>query len=240
VVLRAVEAAVGRKEETERTRGTKVIICFEGVDYSGKTTHVWTLGQALGATTFKFPDRSTPSGVLIDEHLRGKWKAGRNHGTQDIAAEHHLDAMCFQALQLANRMEIAGDIFRAASNGDVILDRYWPSGVVYGGNDGLDEDYLFQLHHWLPQPDLFLLVDVDTVEVFQRMKTRGSAPDRYESAGMERIHNIISRYRMLWQTRALEHPERWHVIDGRKPKEEVASQVQAIVSAARHELKRVG
>jgi dTMP kinase len=208
------------------------IIAIEGVDGVGKTTQAWLLGQEIGGRTFKFPDRTTPMGKLIDKHLKREWRTIYGDprpwsGTVDEA--RLLDAMTFQSLQSANRMELAPEILEAASGGNVILDRYWPSGVVYGGNDGLDPDYLVDLHRWLPQPDLFLLLDSDSATIQQRLERWKAPRDRYEEH-KSYLDDVICRYAALWKRMAHEHPGRWVVVDARAPNEEVH---RAVLSAFR-------
>ena len=141
-----------------------------------------------------------------------------------------LDPLVFQALQLANRMEVATDIFTAASSGNVVFDRYWPSGYAYGVADGLDGDYLINLHRWLPQPDLFILID-STVEVLR--DRRPEARDRYErNAG--HLKEVAANYRALWRKMAHEgDSRRWVIIDSYGTKEETATHINAAVAHAR-------
>jgi dTMP kinase len=210
-----------------------VIICLEGLDACGKGTHAALLGKRLGAKVWKFPDRATPTGKLIYEHLEGRWTtwtSTRLAGTDTVITNGNTrDALVFQALQLANRMEVATDIFKAAASGNAVFDRYWPSGYAYGKADGIDGDYLVNLHCWLPQPDLFILMDIDVADSAARRPDRR---DRYERDG-EKLTQVVANYRELWTTRALAEPLRWRVVDARGDKEATALQVQAAVAAYR-------
>lgn len=209
-----------------------MIICLEGIDGSGKSSQAGTLTQRLNAALFKFPDRRTPTGKLIYEHLEGKWRTLRGEvppAVPDAARE----ALVFQALQLANRMEVATDIMRAAAKGDVVFDRYWPSGYAYGKADGLDADYLVNLHRWLPQPDLFILVDIDSKQSVERRPERR---DRYEKAQGGYMEQVTANYRDLWF--GTHYTGVWSLVDGRGSKESTAAQIFDAVAATRERLTR--
>jgi dTMP kinase len=216
-----------------------VIIALEGVDASGKATHSRLLAEHLGAGGFfSFPNYNSPTGKLIKEHLQGEWAAVRSASIYfdvsvsrlDNAAE---DALVFQALMTVNRMEVAEAINRADALGDVVLDRYWPSGYVYGTLDGLSPEYLIEIHKILPQPDLFLLLDVDVGDSLRRRPDRR---DRYEKD--DKMHRRVDLYRELWAkpppTYSFEHGEAtWKVINARGTKAEVQESIRRAVSAVR-------
>ena len=205
-----------------------MIVAIEGVDACGKATQSKLLAETLQAKLFSFPNYETPYGKLIKSHLLEEWFAG---DTVDIGGNRsdnkNLDAMVFQAIQLANRMELVGDIKKASSLGHVVFDRYWPSGYVYGSLDGLDRELLVRLHASLPQPDLFLLLDVDDDTSVRRRPERR---DRYEKQeGL--MSKVVERYRELWGHMASVNSRTWEVVDARGPIEAVAAAIQAVVRA---------
>jgi dTMP kinase len=200
-----------------------VIVCLEGPDGCGKGTQAELLVKRLNARLWKFPNKETVTGKLIYEHLDQTW-------TTEVLSlnppagmtDKKIDATVFQALQLANRMEVASDIFQAASKGNVVFDRYWPSGYAYGLADGLDGEYLINLHRWLPQPDLFLLLDIDADDSVRRRPERR---DRYESQpGL--MEEVLKNYHQLW---AKFSPPRWVVIDARGSVELVSALIDKAI-----------
>jgi len=209
-----------------------MIVCVEGIDAAGKDTQAALLVSRLNAKLWKFPDRRTITGKAIYEHLNGDWTVGladEGLADRDLAKEKQVDALVFQALQLANRMEVATDIFQAAAKGNVVFNRYWPSGYAYGKADGLDGDYLISLHHWLPQPNLFLLLDIDLDQSAQRRPDRR---DRYERDGLV-VTKAAENYRELWARQAQKEPLRWVVVNARGSQEETALQINTAVAAVR-------
>lgn len=205
------------------------------------------LADRLRARLWKFPDSSTPTGKALYAHLEGhlrmQWEMPIKREDLNVLAPARVeavleahdryrkavpepDALAFQALQLANRMEHAADIFEAASRGHVVFDRYWPSGYAYGRADGLDGEWLVKLHSWLPQPDLFILLDVDLEDSMARRPDRR---DRYEKDGAK-LRVVVNHYRELWASRGREHPGRWRVLDGKRPPGDVTAEIERAVA----------
>lgn len=221
-----------------------MFICFEGVDASGKATQSKLLAETMSAKLFSFPDYSTPMGHLILGHLKRYWRAEsvdrsgiwcrllhwlRRYRLPVSMDTANLNALMFQALQLANRMEHAMAIEHAMAVSNVVTDRYWPSGWVYGGADGLDTNYLLSIHEHLPQPDLFLLLDISPE---LSAKRRPERRDRYEAqAGL--MEEVSHRYRGLWANMIREQGRRhWVVIDADASVFEVHDRVMAAVKNA--------
>jgi dTMP kinase len=213
-----------------------MIVCVEGVDGCGKSTQAALLVERLKAKFFKFPNRDSITGKIIYEHLEKKWAAKHYEvayegGPQDSM---YLDSMVFQALQVTNRMEFASEIKEAAGRGNVVFDRYWPSGYAYGSGDGLDSDYLIRIHEQLPQPDLFLLLDVDVEDSARRRPERR---DRYEEdAGL--LTKVAEHYRTLWtRMGAPGGPAvpRWVRIDARGTREQTTELINQAIIAFRGE-----
>ena len=197
-----------------------MIICIEGLDSSGKCTQSKLLAEAIGAKRFAFPSYGTPLGKLIDGHLKRRWMCCRTGDDPMDHSQEDLDALVFQGLQTANRMEVAPDIVEAAEKGHVVLDRYWPSGVVYGQADGLDREYLINIHRCLPQADLPILIDINPgISVDRRPERR----DRYES-NMDFMEKVAQLYRELWG-----HMN-WIVLDGDRTIDEIHQDILYFVN----------
>jgi thymidylate kinase len=232
-----------RVQEFERRR--ILFIAFEGMDASGKATQSRKLAEKIGAALFSFPDYTTPMGQIIKTNLKQEWKAKCEGFTLSAppgsswvshTAEEYVNAMVFQALQLANRLERAEALRMSVAKGHVVADRYTASAVVYGGADGLNGEYLEDAQAYLPQPDIQILLDIGQDESIIRRPARR---DRYEhqSGLMEKVGRL---YRELWsqkdsQVEALSKLEpnvrttRWVVIDGGRDIEEVHQDILRVV-----------
>lgn len=208
-----------------------MMIAFEGPDGCGKSSHAARVKERLNAKFFKFPNKDTPTGKLIYENLESKWQSMYLlQSTSDVvecikgdfkeAEMKHLNALVFQALQSLNRLEVANELVKAEMLGNVVLDRYWPSGYAYGKADGLDGDYLINAHTILPAPDLFILLDIDISDSIERRPERR---DRYE-ANHAFMQKVMENYRELWAKKLF--PSKWEIINARGTPEETAKLIE--------------
>lgn len=229
-----------------RDRGR--LVCIEGIDSAGKHTQAVRLAEALDGVVMSFPNYETETGKIILDNLQHRWEAAAitEHVVSQIAEgvnlvqrTHHddayLNALALQAIFTVNRYEAASKIEDLLLSGrNVVLDRYWPSGVVYGSCDGLDEQWLTRIHERLPQPDFWILLDVDPAESVLRRPERR---DRYEKdANMGRRREIYLRLfagRLKDTTGFLvdqdetEYRSKWAVVDGAGHELEVHGRIRA-------------
>lgn len=190
------------------------------------------MAESLKGKLFSFPAYETPYGKLIKSHLHTEWRADLERTSapeeDQIKESGHIDAMAFQAMMLANKMELASEIEYYRKNpypNHVVLDRYWPSAYVYGSLDGLDRGLLLKMHQPLPQPELFILLDVDAKMSTERRPERR---DRYEKQeGL--MAQLVDRYCELWEQMQQVNSRAWEVVDGRGPIEQVSAAILAVV-----------
>ena len=139
------------------------IIAFEGIDACGKSTQIKLLREYLErdakVRVFSFPDYTTETGKAIKKLLQ----------------DPERDPLMLQALMSMNRYERQTEIDSALTDGFVILDRYWLSGLVYGMADGLSESWLREVHTRLLQPHLWIVLDLPVEESFRRRPVRDDA-----------------------------------------------------------------
>ena len=188
-----------------------MIVVFEGGDQAGKKTQTELLYRALKkqkikTKTFSFPDYSTPIGKEIYKYLRGK----RKFPPQTI-----------HCLLAANRWEKLNQILKAQSKNSVlIMNRYYPSNLVYGIANGLKQNWLENLDAGLPRADLVFLLDVTQKESFHRKKINR---DKFEK-NKEFLKKISKIYRTIAKRK------RWKIIDASKSKTEVHQEIMEIFS----------
>lgn len=186
------------------------LIAFEGLDQSGKETQAKLLRARLEAEgsrvgIFPFPDYETAIGTEIGRALRGE----RDYGP---------DVM--QLLYVANRYEWKPTIQGALAAGQVVIcDRYQASSVAYGEAQGLDPDWLVEIQRFLPQPDLTVVLDIAPETAVSR---KAANRDKFER-DLELLRRVRDSYR-----RQARQPG-WIMIDGERPKPEVAAAVQSAV-----------
>jgi dTMP kinase len=187
-----------------------LLIAFEGLDQSGKETQARRLTESLRAAgrtvhAISFPDYSTPIGAELGRALRG---------------EHEYPPDVMQLLYIANRYEYRPRLEQWLADGAVLVcDRYMASSVAYGETQGLDADWLGSIQRHLPQPDLTLLLDIPPETAVARKQT---GRDRYE-----RDLSLLTRVRASYQRQA--QAPGWVLLDGERPRDEIAAEIRAIV-----------
>lgn len=195
-----------------------MLICIEGPDGSGKTTVAKRAAEHLvGAEYLRFPRYGSKTGQLIKAYLNHGWELRAN---PSLAVENVAEARAFQALQVCNRLEVIDDLRAAAGSATthLVLDRYWPSGWVYGQLDGLETAWLDQVHRTLPSLDLAVLLDLPAEETVRRRVERdGATAERYEALPLDRHRRVRILYLRLW---ARSGPW-WRIVDATESPDEV-------------------
>jgi len=201
------------------TRGTFIV--FEGVDRCGKTTQCGLLlkhllSLSIAAVSMRFPDRTTPTGTLIDSYLR----SGKD-----------LDDRAVHLLFSANRWESVKDIEDKLSNGvSIICDRYAYSGVAFTSAKtvaGLDLDWCMSPDIGLPAPDTVIFLGLDQSEAEKR---GGYGDERYEKRDMQ--IRVRDRFEKLQSVDEKEGRIPWHVIDASQNIEQVQVNIAKVVKEA--------
>ena len=179
-----------------------LFVVFEGCDKSGKTTQSKLLAKSLSnSVRYAFPDRETPVGQILDKYL---------------SKETELSARVSHLLFSANRWELTEKIQELLNNGvNVILDRYFYSGIVYTliKDPTLDIAWVKYPDSGLPLPDL----------VFYINKTYSSKrdPERYETDLFQ------SKVRAMFEEMAVEN--NWVNIDGNKTSKDIQRDILEVV-----------
>ncbi|CCI46101.1 unnamed protein product [Albugo candida] len=196
-----------------------VFILIEGVDCCGKTTQTKLLHEALtkmslASELLRFPDRSTPTGKLIDTYLTRK--------------DEHVNDRAIHLLFTANRWEAAEKIEADLKNGKhIVVDRYTYSGAVFSASKtSMDLQWCWQPEIGLPRPDAVIFLDVPVDDASKREHYGG---ERYENVEFQKkvranFHKLIE----LDRTPVAE--SRWHVVDATKTIEEVHARVLEIAT----------
>ncbi|KAL6751258.1 P-loop containing nucleoside triphosphate hydrolase protein [Haematococcus lacustris] len=151
-------------------------IVFEGTDRCGKTTQVQKLLEHLGqagvsAEMVRFPDRSLPSGQIINQYL---------------AKEIEMDDKEVHQLFSKNRWERRQEMLSKLRAGTtLVVDRYAYSGVAYSaakGLPGLDVPFCKACDEGLLAPDKVLYLKVSIESSAAR---GGFGQERYEVPEMQ-------------------------------------------------------
>lgn len=144
--------------------GRGLFITFEGIDGSGKSTHVKMLCEELRRRGIDVIETKEPTSGRIGSIIREKIE----HGSKERWME--FEALLFAA----DRFEhVKGLVEPSLKEGKIVVsDRYIHSSLAYQGGGGLELDWIKTLNRFAPIPDLVILLDVNVETVFKRISGR--------------------------------------------------------------------
>jgi dTMP kinase len=184
--------------------GKGALICFEGLDGSGKETQSNLLVDYIktkGRKAIRFEEPSPlPVGRLIEKCL-----------TEKISLEKETFALLFAA----DRMEdTVRNIKPKLEEGYVVVcDRYVLSSLAYQTAMGLDLAWVKELNRHAISPDLVLFLDINPEKSLKRIREKELFDKlEFQKKVRARYLNLIGEYKH-------------RIIDGSKPKEKVHEEV---------------
>jgi len=191
------------------------------VEGAGKSTQVRLLHEYLSNTTIPFVFTREPGGTPLGEKLR----------TLLIDPLHQMAPEAEALILSASRAELVDKVIEPSlkENRLVVCDRFWDATLAYQGfGRGLPIDILMQLTMFAArtlEPDLTFLLDVPIRISQERIRGRLGFADRMERESVEFHERVAVGYRRL----AAAAPERFVVIDGRRPENEIAVEVRQAI-----------
>ncbi len=194
-------------------------IVFEGGEGAGKSTQSRALADYHEARGRSVRRTREPGGTPAAEAIRAVLLDPANTGLDDRA-----EALLFAAA----RGDHAARVIRPAlAAGDIVIsDRYLDSSVAYQGvARDLGAERVADLSLWATGglvPDLTIVLDVDPAVGLARVV----GPDRLESEPVE-WHR---RVRQAFLEIAAAAPDRYLVLDGTRPVEDLAVEIATVVS----------
>ncbi|MEM2914715.1 MAG: dTMP kinase [Candidatus Bathyarchaeia archaeon] len=194
---------------------TDFFICIEGLDKSGKTTQSVLLVEALRKNGFDAAYTTEPSSGEIGKFIR----------TYVLRRKQRIPVAVEALLFAADRIEHIENEIKPMlrENKIVVSDRYLYSSLAYQGAVGLDLDWLLEINRLAPTPDLAIYLDVPLEVVSQRCKSEKSVMEQPDI--QRKVQEVYKR---------LVREGKMVPIDGNRPREVVAKDVQALV------MKRLG
>ena len=197
-----------------------MLIAFEGGEGTGKSTQARLLAERLGPhALLTYQPGATTLGASIRAVVLDPATVG-------------LDPRAEALLYAADRAQHVAEVVRPALDAGrvVITDRYIHSSVAYQGiGRGLGVDAVASVSAFATDgllPDVVVLLVVPPAVREARLAARGGR-DRLESAGEDFHAAVEAGFLDL----AAGDPERWVVIDGDAPVEEVAARVRGALGA---------
>lgn len=205
-----------------------LLITFEGVEGSGKSTQLRRLAESLRSGGQPVLEAREPGGTALGEAIRSVLLSAAH---REMASETEL------LLYLASRAQLTREVIAPALQDGVIVlcDRFADATTVYQGyGRGLDLPLIAAMNRFATGglvPDLTVLLDLDPVEGLNRVRERRQTSlldpslDRLEAETLE-FHD---RVRRGYLTVAKGEPHRFRVIDASAPEERVAREIRDAV-----------
>lgn len=208
-------------------------ITFEGLDGTGKSTHMRKLAEALRAAGLEVIETREPGGTATGEKIRKVLLDSRTSG---------LDPLAEMALMFASRAQHIAEIIAPglAAGAVVLCDRFTDSTEAYQGSGRrLGSEPVRQLHRVLCgdlQPDLTLLLDSDPHTSVGRARRRnkrvskdaGHAHD--ENRFEQETRAFFARVREGYFAIAEREPGRVAMVDARGTPAQTHQKILEIVS----------
>jgi dTMP kinase len=194
-----------------------LFITFEGPDGSGKTTQARLLAEYLESQGKPVLLTREPGGTVISEQIRDVVLSTRNQSIR-----HETEALLFSAA----RAQIVAELIRPAlaAGKIVVCDRYADSTMAYQGYGlGLDLDALRAITRFATGglvPDVTFYIDVPA-HVGLTRRQRGET-NRLDQKDLD----YHARVREGFLKMAREEPQRWIVIDGTRPVDQVQQEIR--------------
>jgi dTMP kinase len=210
-----------------------MLITFEGLDFSGKTTQANLLLATLRGRGEVVHFIREPGGTPISERVR-ELLLDRSFPEMDHTAELFLFS--------ASRIQLVSEVILPAlrRNEVVLCDRYHDSTTAYQGyGRGVSLEAIRGINRLATSgvdPDLTLLIDIPVEEIERRKTAAGLTFDRMESGGRAFYERVREGYLALART----EQHRIVCLDGRAPVEEIAQRIrQHVEPRLTHRVPRV-
>ena len=201
-----------------------LLLTFEGIDGSGKSTQARRLNEHLQEHGHETLLVREPGGTELSEEVRSVL----------LKPSLNVHPMAELLLFSAARTQLVTERIRPALEAGriVICDRFYDSTTAYqgAGRDVADPEWLQSFHHRVTDglvPDRTYLVDLDPATARARRTEADAAGDRMEAEDEAFYRRVAAAY----DTLADEHPARIHRLDGRRSIEALHAEIRADVEA---------
>lgn len=197
-----------------------LLVTFEGIEGSGKSTHLRALAATLRAAGHDVVETREPGGTPAGEALRRLLLGPEAIPIEPLAELH---------LYCADRAQHVATVIRPALRaGRVVLcDRFSDSTLAYQGHGRvLDLETIRTLDALARdgvRPDVTFLLDLPVADGLRRARARSAGGDRFEDAPAEFHQRVRDGFLAL----AAAEPDRFCTVDSTRP----AADVQAAIAA---------
>ncbi len=164
-----------------------LLIAFEGIDGTGKSTQLPLLAQYLRSQGFNVIETREPTDGFYGKQIRALYS---DRG--QVSLEEELE------LFILDRQEHVEQCLRPAlQEGKIVLtDRYYFSTAAYQGAAGLDPEKILARHNFAPEPDLVILLTQTPAESVARIRDlRGEVLNDFEQQDqLEKVAALFAAF----------------------------------------------
>ncbi|MCU0797632.1 MAG: dTMP kinase [Akkermansiaceae bacterium] len=198
--------------------GSGMFIVLEGIDGTGKSTHVARLAE-----WFRNQGREA---VTSFEPTRGPWgnKLRESASSGRLSPDEELE------LFLKDRREHVEQLIRPSLEAGkvVILDRYYFSTMAYQGARGIDiHDIRARNEAFAPKPDHLFILDLDVDTALARIGARGDTANEFEK------REALQKCREIFLSLTAEPFA--HLVDASQSLDAVQEQIRSCLGAIKAE-----
>lgn len=171
------------------TRKKGVLIVFEGIDGTGKSSQLEILARFLRQQGHAVIETREPTDGPYGQKIRSIYNQ-----RDTISREEELE------LFIADRKQHVDELIKPALKaGKIVLcDRYFLSSAAYQGAAGLDPDEIIEANRFAPDPDIALIFELDTQTSIRRItEKRGEQPNDFEQ--LDSLQKVDSVFRQMQQ-----------------------------------------
>ena len=163
--------------------GKGLFIVLEGIDGSGKDTHIKFLAKELRELGYAVVETAEPSRDRVGTFLKRYAKR----------KEKRLPAESEALLYASDRFDHVKNVIKPALRRDqiVISARYYYSSMAYQGAVGVDLDWIKEMNRFALKPDLAVLLDILPEYSLHRLKRRRSIYE--DSDYLRKVRDIYIR-----------------------------------------------
>jgi len=164
-----------------------VLIAFEGIDGTGKSTQLPFLAAHLRNQGYEVVETREPTDGPHGQQIRALYR-----NRSQASPEQELELFLRD-----RRQHVAECIAPALDRGAIVLtDRYYFSTAAYQGAAGCDPADIFARHGFAPEPDLVLLLTLSAAESVARIRElRGETLNDFEQQGqLEKVAALFASF----------------------------------------------
>ena len=194
-----------------------LLIAFEGIDGSGKSTHLPRLAEYLRSQGHTVVETREPTTGVHGRRIRSLLT-----NREQLSREEELELFL-----LDRREHVALCIAPALAAGHIVLtDRYYFSTAAYQGAAGMDPADIFAKNGFAPEPDLVLLLRVPPQEGVRRIREqRCERPNDFEQEEqLAKVDTLFASFTQAYITR----------IDSTAPRRTVEERIRTAVRELCH------